>query len=39
MPDARLTCNNDVDGKDGDDKSYIGYVIAEYDGDDTDFQR
>ena len=34
-----LTCNNDVDGDDGDDKSYSGYVTAEYDGDDTDFQQ
>ena len=37
-----LTCNNDVDGRDGDDgddKSYNGYVTAEYDGDDTDFQQ
>ena len=37
-----LTCNNNVDGRDGDDgddKSYNGYVTAEYDGDDTDFQQ
>ena len=37
-----LTCNNDVDGRDGDDgddKSFNCYVTVEYDDDDTDFQQ
>ena len=36
-----LTCNNDVDGRDGDDcnNKSDDHDSAQYDGDDTDFQQ